>query len=114
MGGVGTARGAELLDRELFGLLLFILGRGVVASFATVASQRYQVSHFRLSRRSLVRSSSRSFSNAAPAPVDGSAHRTSIRAMKAHDGNRTRDLFLTKEVLYRLSYMGPPLGVGLC
>ena len=26
---------------------------------------------------------------------------------KAHDGNRTRDLFLTKEVLYRLSYMGP-------
>ena len=25
----------------------------------------------------------------------------------AHDGNRTRDLFLTKEVLYRLSYMGP-------
>ena len=26
---------------------------------------------------------------------------------KAHDGIRTRDLFLTKEVLYRLSYMGP-------
>ena len=26
--------------------------------------------------------------------------------VKAHDGNRTRDLFLTKEVLYRLSYMG--------
>jgi hypothetical protein len=26
--------------------------------------------------------------------------------MKAHDGIRTRDLFLTKEVLYRLSYMG--------
>ena len=24
----------------------------------------------------------------------------------AHDGNRTRDLLLTKEVLYRLSYMG--------
>ena len=24
----------------------------------------------------------------------------------AHDGIRTRDLFLTKEVLYRLSYMG--------
>ena len=27
---------------------------------------------------------------------------------KAHGGNRTRDLFLTKEVLYRLSYMGKP------
>ena len=26
----------------------------------------------------------------------------------AHDGIRTRDLFLTKEVLYRLSYMGIP------
>jgi hypothetical protein len=26
--------------------------------------------------------------------------------LKAHDGNRTSDLFLTKEVLYRLSYMG--------
>ncbi len=28
------------------------------------------------------------------------------RVWKAHDGIRTRDLFLTKEVLYRLSYMG--------
>jgi hypothetical protein len=27
--------------------------------------------------------------------------------VQAHDGIRTRDLFLTKEVLYRLSYMGP-------
>jgi hypothetical protein len=26
--------------------------------------------------------------------------------LQAHGGNRTRDLFLTKEVLYRLSYMG--------
>jgi hypothetical protein len=26
--------------------------------------------------------------------------------MKAHEGNRTLDLFLTKEVLYRLSYVG--------
>src|SRR5579884_2251469 len=25
---------------------------------------------------------------------------------KAHDGNRTHDLFLTKEVLYRSSYVG--------
>ena len=25
--------------------------------------------------------------------------------MRAHDGIRTRDLFLTKEVLYRLSYV---------
>jgi hypothetical protein len=29
-----------------------------------------------------------------------------IEEFGAHDGNRTRDLFLTKEVLYRLSYMG--------
>ena len=32
--------------------------------------------------------------------------RRRIFNLKAHDGNRTRDLFLTKEVLYRLSYMG--------
>jgi hypothetical protein len=31
-----------------------------------------------------------------------------LRSFKAHGGNRTRDLFLTKEVLYRLSYMGKP------
>jgi hypothetical protein len=37
--------------------------------------------------------------------------------LKAHDGIRTRDLFLTKEVLYRLSYMGPipsRLAAGSC
>ena len=42
--------------------------------------------------------------------------------LKAHDGIRTRDLFLTKEVLYRLSYMGPissrlaaaPAGAARC
>jgi hypothetical protein len=32
---------------------------------------------------------------------------TSGWILQAHDGIRTRDLFLTKEVLYRLSYMGP-------
>ena len=32
--------------------------------------------------------------------------RISLREFGAHDGIRTRDLFLTKEVLYRLSYMG--------
>jgi hypothetical protein len=32
--------------------------------------------------------------------------RRNTRELKAHDGIRTRDLFLTKEVLYRLSYMG--------
>ena len=26
-------------------------------------------------------------------------------SLRAHDGIRTRDLFLTKEVLYRLSYV---------
>jgi hypothetical protein len=40
-------------------------------------------------------SASKNFSAAWPAQI-----------WKAHDGIRTRDLFLTKEVLYRLSYMG--------
>jgi hypothetical protein len=31
---------------------------------------------------------------------------SAVQIWKAHDGIRTRDLFLTKEVLYRLSYMG--------
>src|ERR1700736_4708579 len=30
------------------------------------------------------------------------------QVFKAHDGNRTHDLFLTKEVLCRLSYVGEP------
>ena len=30
--------------------------------------------------------------------------------MKAHNGDRTHDLFLTKEVLYQLSYVGEKLG----
>ena len=33
--------------------------------------------------------------------------RSAAWILQAHDGIRTRDLFLTKEVLYRLSYMGP-------
>jgi hypothetical protein len=40
-----TAR-AELLDGELVGLLLLVLGGGVVAPFASVARKAYQVSHF--------------------------------------------------------------------
>ena len=32
------------------------------------------------------------------------------RSNGAHDWNRTSDLFLTKEVLYRLSYMSNVLG----
>ncbi len=42
----------------------------------------------------------RSLTNHRPADPDPRQY------VKAHDGIRTRDLFLTKEVLYRLSYMG--------
>ncbi len=34
------------------------------------------------------------------------ADRLIAKFLQAHDGIRTRDLLLTKEVLYRLSYMG--------
>ena|SRR5579859_397112 len=90
MGGMAATAGAELLDRELFGLPFFVAAGGVIAPFASVALQSNQVSHCRilsLSRRSL-RPSGWIFKG------------------KAHDGNRTHDLFLTKEVLYRLSYVG--------
>ena len=43
-------------------------------------------------------------------PVSGAWRRP---ILKAHDGIRTRDLFLTKEVLYRLSYMGPNFAPSL-
>ena len=32
---------------------------------------------------------------------------------RAHDGIRTRDLFLTKEVLYRLSYVSITVAAGV-
>ena len=37
MNRMGPATRAELLDRELVGLLLFVFGGGVVAPFASVA-----------------------------------------------------------------------------
>ena len=39
--------------------------------------------------------------------VPWATRRPAAKMLEAHDGIRTRDLFLTKEVLYRLSYMGP-------
>jgi hypothetical protein len=83
MHGMRAAGRAEFLDRELLRLALLVAGGVVIAAFATVARQADQVSHVGL-----------------PLPLRDQ--------FKAHDGNRTRDLFLTKEVLYRLSYMGKP------
>jgi hypothetical protein len=85
-----TAR-TELLDREFLGLTLLVLGGRVIAPLASVACQPYQVSH--------LKPSSQVFGGLR-------CHEWRLKS-KAHDGNRTRDLFLTKEVLYRLSYMGP-------
>src|SRR5579875_628031 len=86
MHGMGTAAWAELLDRKFFRLPLFILGGGVVAPLAAVACQPDKISHDRYFR----------------------SRYSQRQNCKAHHGNRTRDLFLTKEVLYRLSYMGIP------
>lgn len=81
MDGVRPATWAELLDHELIGLPLLIFGGRIIAPLATVACKSDQVSnHF-----------------GTPCL---------IWRFGAHDGNRTRDLFLTKEVLYRLSYVG--------
>src|SRR5579883_1595843 len=83
---MGATTRAELLDRELFGLPLFVACGRIITPFASVALQANQVPH-QLSPRQRRRSSPRTLG-------------------KAHDGNRTHDLFLTKEVLYRLSYVG--------
>ena len=114
----------ELLDRELFGLPLLVFARGVVASLATVTLKSNQVSHCLIS---LFEAAARrlNFPNAPHrfvcslrfAPLACPLFRASgtvvfiwggplLMMMIAHEGNRTLDLFLTKEVLYRLSYVG--------
>jgi hypothetical protein len=99
-GMISTAR-AEFLDRELLGLPLFVLARCVVTSLATVTLKANQVSHSSILHEKL----SARFS-LLPADRPG-------KRMKAHEGNRTLDLFLTKEVLYRLSYVGKNAGLVL-
>jgi hypothetical protein len=83
--GMVTATWAEFFDREFFRLALLVLAGGVIAPFAGVALKADQISHCSL-------------------PPRESAPR--LKIIEAHDGNRTHDLFLTKEVLYRLSYVG--------
>jgi hypothetical protein len=96
-----AARRTEFLDHEFLGLLLLVLASRVVAPFATIARQSYQISH-----RSLI--ASLPIEPRICGPEDQSRARRDYRQiLQAHDGIRTRDLFLTKEVLYRLSYMGP-------
>jgi hypothetical protein len=86
MDGVRAALRTKLLDRKFVGLYLLVFGGGVVARFASVARKRNQISHYTVPRKT----------SASPGK----------RTSGAHDGNRTHDLFLTKEVLYRLSYVG--------
>jgi hypothetical protein len=90
MDRMSTAARTELLDRELVGLALLVLAGRVVSPFAAVTGQSDYVSHLKL-----LSGPSRPPFNPDP-----------CQSLKAHDGNRTRDLLLTKEVLYRLSYMG--------
>jgi hypothetical protein len=85
MRGVTPAAWTEFLDRKLLGLALLILASGVIAPFASVTLKADQVSH---------------------SVILWSTRAGSLLPCGAHDGNRTHDLFLTKEVLYRLSYVG--------
>jgi hypothetical protein len=87
MYSVGAAFRTEFLDRKFVGLRLLVLGGRVVARLAGFTRKRNQVSHYNTPRKNFL------FSEP-------------LRKSGAHDGIRTRDLFLTKEVLYRLSYMG--------
>jgi hypothetical protein len=43
---MSPAAGTELLQRNLVGLQFAVLGRGVVATFAGIASQSDYVTHF--------------------------------------------------------------------
>jgi hypothetical protein len=93
-----AASRTEFLDRKFVGLRLLILAGRVVARLAGVARKRNQISHCNTPRKKYP--SRKKPSRKIPAPLN---RRSKIGA---HDGIRTRDLFLTKEVLYRLSYMG--------
>ena len=93
-----AASRTEFLDRKFVGLRLLILAGRVVARLAGVARKRNQISHCNTPRKKYPPRKKRS--RKIPAPL---SRRSKIGA---HDGIRTRDLFLTKEVLYRLSYMG--------
>ena len=93
-----AASRTEFLDRKFVGLRLLILAGRVVARLAGVARKRNQISHCNTPRKKYP--SRKIPSRKIPAPL---SRRSKIGA---HDGIRTRDLFLTKEVLYQLSYMG--------
>jgi hypothetical protein len=90
-----TAR-AEFLDRKLLGLTLLVARGGVVAALAAVALESNQIPHC-ANPIVLIRKRT-----GHPNPDISAVIKVSL----AHDGNRTHDLFLTKEVLYRLSYVG--------
>jgi hypothetical protein len=104
MGGVRAAGRTEFFDHEFFGLLLLVLAGRIITSFAAIASQTYQISH----RPSLLFGPGQLLSVwSNQSWVCPRMPRAAAWILQAHDGIRTRDLFLTKEVLYRLSYMGP-------
>jgi hypothetical protein len=83
---MASAARAKLFDGKFLGLALLVLGRDIVAPFTAIALKADKISHFH-----------------SPLHVSSDYPRL---LCKAHDGNRTHDLFLTKEVLCRLSYVG--------
>jgi hypothetical protein len=92
-----AASRTEFLDRKFVGLRLLVLAGRVVARLAGVARKRNQISHFNSLEKTRLEKNR---------PLKVSAPLSRRSKIGAHDGIRTRDLFLTKEVLYRLSYMG--------
>ena len=77
--GMTSTAWAKLLNGKFLGLALLVFTGDIVAPFAAVALKPNKISHFR--------SPWDRYSN-----CPGSS-------CKAHDGNRTHDLFFTKEVL---------------
>jgi hypothetical protein len=84
MDGMTPTAWAKLLDGKLFGLPLFVFAGHIIAALAAIALEPDKISHLH-----------------SPTTL-----RLPLCGYKAHDGNRTHDLFLTKEVLCRLSYVG--------
>ncbi len=85
--GMASTAWAKLLNGKFLGLALLVFTGDIVAPFAPITLKPYKIPHFCSPCRDRLK--------AYPGLLS-----------EAHDGNRTHDLFLTKEVLCRLSYVG--------
>ena len=115
---------AVLLHLKLARLILLVLGDGVIAPLAILTGQKNYISHdynlycyagWKADDNPLTYSVNQLIEGGTPLkgrqPGEGEwpVPHTTVTS-KAHDQNRTGDLLLTMQMLYRLSYVGRSKG----